>query len=90
VFFETFCLMDDFEAHAMDDETNIPGTTNKFDTIFKFTGRQHANPDDESATNRATKTGRQKVCQRHNNQPAGVWIPLFSRDSAASWMADYG
>jgi hypothetical protein len=29
VFFETFCLLDDFEAHAMDDETNIPGTTNK-------------------------------------------------------------
>jgi hypothetical protein len=23
VFFETFCLMDDFEAHAMADETNI-------------------------------------------------------------------
>jgi hypothetical protein len=35
VFFETFCLMDDFEAHAtMDDETNIPGTTNKCETIF--------------------------------------------------------
>jgi hypothetical protein len=30
VFFETFCLMDDFEAHAVDDETDIPGTTNKF------------------------------------------------------------
>jgi hypothetical protein len=34
VFFEIFCLMDDFEAHAMDDETNIPGTLNKFETIF--------------------------------------------------------
>jgi hypothetical protein len=29
VFFETFCLMDDFEAHVMDDETNIPSTTAK-------------------------------------------------------------
>jgi hypothetical protein len=33
VFFETFCLMDDFEAHAMDDETNIPSTTAKPETI---------------------------------------------------------
>jgi hypothetical protein len=34
VFFETFCLKDDFEAHAMDDETNIPGTTAKPETII--------------------------------------------------------
>jgi hypothetical protein len=35
VFFETFCMMDDFEAHVMDDETDIlPGTTYKFETIF--------------------------------------------------------
>jgi hypothetical protein len=34
VFFETFCLMDDFEAHVMDDETNIPSTTAKPETIF--------------------------------------------------------
>jgi hypothetical protein len=27
VFFETLCLMDDFEAHAMDDEPNAPGAT---------------------------------------------------------------
>ena len=27
VFFETFCLKDDFEAHAMDDEPNAPCTT---------------------------------------------------------------
>jgi hypothetical protein len=26
-FFETICLMDDFEAHAMDDEPNVPGAT---------------------------------------------------------------
>jgi hypothetical protein len=32
VFFETFCLMDDFEAHAMDDETKIPSTTAKHET----------------------------------------------------------
>jgi hypothetical protein len=34
VFFETFCLIDDFEAHAMDDETDIPGTTSRFETTF--------------------------------------------------------
>jgi hypothetical protein len=44
------------------------------DTIFKCTGQQHANPDGESATNRATKTGRQKVCQRHNNQPRNAGV----------------
>jgi hypothetical protein len=32
VFFETFCLMDDFEAHVMDDETDIPSTTAKPET----------------------------------------------------------
>jgi hypothetical protein len=32
--FETFCLRDDFEAHAMDDETNIPSTTTKPETII--------------------------------------------------------
>jgi hypothetical protein len=34
VFFETFSLMDDFEAHAMDDETNIPGTATMLETII--------------------------------------------------------
>jgi hypothetical protein len=34
VFFETFCLMDDFEAHAVDDEPNIPGATTKPETII--------------------------------------------------------
>jgi hypothetical protein len=33
VFFETFCLMDDFEAHAMDDEPNVPGATANPETI---------------------------------------------------------
>jgi hypothetical protein len=32
VFFETFCLMDDFEAHVVDDETDIPSTTAEPDT----------------------------------------------------------
>jgi hypothetical protein len=41
---------------------------------FKFTGQQHANPDCESATNRATKIGQQKVCQRHNNQPVNAGV----------------
>jgi hypothetical protein len=45
-----------------------------YDAIFKFTGQQHANPDGESATNRATKTWRQKVCQRHNNQPLNAGV----------------
>jgi hypothetical protein len=45
-----------------------------YDTIFKFTGWQHANPDGKSATNRATKIGRQKVCQRHNNQPENAGV----------------
>jgi hypothetical protein len=44
------------------------------DKRFKFTGRQHANPDGESATNWATKTGQQKVCQRHNNQPENAGV----------------
>jgi hypothetical protein len=44
------------------------------DTIFKLTGRQHANPDGESATNQATKTWRQKVCQQHNNQPLNAGV----------------
>jgi hypothetical protein len=50
--------------------TTIPGILDKShkpmlldDTIFKFTGWQHANPDGESATNRVTKIGRQKVRQ---------------------------
>jgi hypothetical protein len=34
VLFETFCLMDDFEAHAMADKTNIPGTTTMPETII--------------------------------------------------------
>jgi CRISPR/Cas system CSM-associated protein Csm4 (group 5 of RAMP superfamily) len=33
VLFETFCLMDDFEDHAMDDEINISSTTPKPETI---------------------------------------------------------
>jgi hypothetical protein len=33
VFFETFCLMDDFEAHAMDDEPYVPGATDIPETI---------------------------------------------------------
>jgi hypothetical protein len=32
VFFETFCLMDDFEANSMDDKTNNPHTTTKPET----------------------------------------------------------
>jgi hypothetical protein len=44
------------------------------DTIFKITGWQHVNPDGESATNQATKTGRQKVCQQHNNQPVNAGV----------------
>jgi hypothetical protein len=43
-------------------------------TIFKFTGWQHANPDGESATNQATKIGRQKVCQQHNSQPENAGV----------------
>jgi hypothetical protein len=34
VFFETFCLMDDFEAHAMDDEPNVPDATDNPETII--------------------------------------------------------
>jgi hypothetical protein len=44
------------------------------DTIFKFTGQQHANPYSESATNRATKIGGQKVCQQRNNQPENAGV----------------
>jgi hypothetical protein len=47
VFFETFCLMDDFEAHAMDDEPNVPGATANPETIITMpvpTNKDHEHP----------------------------------------------
>jgi hypothetical protein len=34
VFFDIFCLMEDFEAHAMDDEPNVPGAEANPETII--------------------------------------------------------
>jgi hypothetical protein len=44
------------------------------DKISKCTGQQQLNLDGGSATNRATKTGQQKVCQQHNNQPVNAGV----------------
>jgi hypothetical protein len=39
VFFKTFYLRDDFEAHTMDDEpSNVPGATAKPETINTMPG----------------------------------------------------